>query len=131
MGEGERNCMGPVRRSVPAPLVLLAFTVGAYALVLLGAVPSGYEAPTILAGILAVAALAAFAIDARWPALTAAAAAVGFALTTASPLAVVRLGGTETTIGMALAVVGGLGFLATTLHLAWTRATAVRIESAA
>jgi|GEM_PF-1614476 len=118
-------------RSVLWALFLLAFTVGAYALVLLGAVPDGYEAPTVIAGVLSTTALCAFAIGARRPALTAAIAAVGFALTTASPLAVVRLGGTETTIGMALAVVGGLGFLATTLHLAWTRATGGRIDAAA
>jgi hypothetical protein len=102
------------RRPAAALLALLALAGGAFALLLAGGVPLPLEggiAQTVIAG---VTAAVATALRARLPALAAATATVGFALGVVAT-------GFLVTVGAALVVVGAVGFLVTTLHLAGAR----------
>lgn len=99
-----------------ALLTLLGVTVGAYLLVLGGVVPVEQEAGVILAAIAGGATLGAVGLREKIPAITAGVATLGFGL-----------GGMMNefvgTIAAALVVLGGVGFLVSTVHSIGARLT--------
>lgn len=105
-------------RTVLAPLALLGFSVGAYFLVLGGVVPAVIPGPqdggVTLTAIAGVTTVGAAILRARIPALTAGVATLGFGLG-------VTMSGFVVTIAAALTILGGLGFLISTVHLAGKR----------
>lgn len=94
---------------VLAPIALLGLSVGAYVLVLSGGVPFGQEAGVILTVITGVATLGAVSLHEKIPALTAGVATLGFGLG-------VTMSGVVVTIAAALVVLGGVGFLVSTVY---------------
>lgn len=103
------------------PIALLGLSVGAYFLVLLGVVPLRQEPGVILTIIAGLTAISAVIIRAKIPAVTAGIATVGFGLGAANSVGAISMNGLAVTVGSVLAILGGLGFLISTIHLVGTR----------
>lgn len=108
MGEG-------TLRKVLAPLALLGLSVSAYFLVLGGVVPLFENAGVTLTAIAGIATIGAVSIRETIPAITAGMATVGFGLG-------VTTSGFIVTVASALVILGGVGFLVSTVHSIGVRA---------
>lgn len=102
-------------------LGLLALSTGAYWLVPSGVVPFGLDAAVILAATAGATALGAAGIGARTPAATTGETALGVALDAPAAGGVLGPGDTAVTVGSALAILGGSGFVGRLVRLIGTR----------
>ncbi|MFC7325652.1 hypothetical protein ACFQMF_13815 [Halorubrum rutilum] len=97
-------------KPILAPLGLFALSAGAYWSVLSGVASPDLGTPLVFSAIAGATALGAAVIDARTPAVTAGAAAVGFALAAASVGEVLGADDSALLVGAALATFGVLGY---------------------
>lgn len=103
-------------KPILAPLGLFALSAGAYWSVLSGVVPLNLGTPLVFSAIAGVTALGAVAIDARTPAVTAGAAAVGFGLAAASVSEVLGADDSVLLVGATLATLGVLGYAVSMIY---------------
>ena len=108
-------------RPILAPLGLFALSAGAYWSVLSGVVPLKIGTPLVFSAIAGATALGAVVIDARTPAVTAGAAAVGFALAAASAGKGSGADDSVLLAGAALATLGVLGYAVSMVYHIGTR----------
>ena len=97
------------RRKLLGSFALLSLPVVAYVLVLFGAVPVGYNSGVVLTAIAGAATIGAVGIRETVPAVTAGMATVGYGLG-------VVTSGFAVTVAAWLVVLGGVGFLASTVY---------------
>ena len=108
------------RRKLLASFALLSLPVGAYLLVLLGAVPVGYSSGVVLTGIAGLATVGAVGVREKAPAVTAGVTAVGYGLSTVTS-------GFIVTVAAWLVVLGGVGFLVSTVYSVGSHAYAASV----
>lgn len=97
------------QRKLLESFALLSLPVGAYLLVLFGAVPVGYNSGVVLTVIAGTATVGAVSIREKVPAVAAGMATVGYGLG-------VVTSGFVVTIAAWLVVLGGIGFLVSTVY---------------
>ena len=108
-------------KPILAPLGLFVLSTGAYWSVLSGVVPLDLGRPLVFSAIAGATALGAVVIDARMPAVTAGAAAVGFALAAASAGEIPGADDSVLLVGAALATLGVLGYAVSMVYHIGTR----------
>ena len=105
------------------PLVFLGLTVGAYFLVLSGAVPFSKDASITLTAIAGLATIGAASLRAKIPTLTAGIATIGFGIGSLDLLGMISVSNFVIDISSWFVVVGGVSFLISMFYVAQKRAT--------